>query len=201
MKKILYFIVLAAIAFSCKPEAYVGDLDSPIGNWEGIGCDYYFKGDLVGDADSSYYSAMTFYKEGLCCIEGVKGAFPYSYDAQTHILQIDAIYWAVLNLHSEDMTLKYLGRTYATPPSTDSKAEGEDGNTGEDQGPEPDSNGIILPVEYRGTTIQADENDYYYMDNTGNKVYCSFVGQRNAEGLMNVALWYDTRTDYYVPMK
>ena len=93
MKKILFIIALGLLA-ACKPEAYVGPLDSPEGNWEGIGCDYYFNGELVGDADSSFYSAMTFYKEGLCCIEGVKGAFPYEYDPQTHILQVDSTYWA-----------------------------------------------------------------------------------------------------------
>jgi hypothetical protein len=26
------------------------------------------------------------------------------------------------------------------------------------------------------------------------------VGQLNAEGLMDIALWYDTRTDYYGPL-
>ena len=91
MKKILFIIALGLLA-ACKPEAYVGPLDSPEGNWEGIGCDYYFNGELVGDADSSFYSAMTFYKEGLCCIEGVKEHFhtnmtlrPISFRSIPHI--------------------------------------------------------------------------------------------------------------------
>ena len=202
--------LLAALAFACKPAAYVGPLDSPIGNWQEAGCDFYFNGTNVGDADSSYYSAMTFYKDGLCCIEGVKGAFPYDYNSQTHILQIDSLYWAVVNLHSEDMTLKYLGRIYPTPPSADEvKSEGtgdaEDGGSEgevpeEDLGPKPDKNGIILPVEYRGVTISADENDYYYIDATGNKIYCTPVGQIDSNGRMEIALWYDTRTDYYGPL-
>ncbi len=199
MRKILYIIVAGLLFFACKPEAYVGPLDSPIGNWQGIGCDYYFNGELTGDADSSYYSAMTFYKEGLVCIEGVKGAFPFSYDPQTHILQIDSLSWAVVNLHSEDMTLKYLGRIYPTPPSSENIVKSDDGGD-EDQGPKPDKNGIILPVEYRGFTIEADSNDYYYLTSSGSKVYCTPVGQLNAEGLMDIALWYDTRTDYYGPL-
>ena len=104
MKKIFYIIACGLLFFACMPEAYVGPLDSPIGNWQGSECDYYFNGELVGDADSTYYSAMTFYKEGLVCIEGVKGAIPFSYDPQAHILQIDSLSWAVVNLHSEDMT-------------------------------------------------------------------------------------------------
>ena len=210
MKKILYIIVSGLLLFACKPEAYVGPLDSPVGNWQGIGCDYYFNGDLVGDADSSYYSAMTFYKEGLVCIEGLKGAFPFSYDPQTHILQIDSLSWAVVNLHSEDMTLKYLGRIYPTPPSADEvKSEGTgDAEAGgsegevpeEDLGPKPDKNGIILPANYQGFTIEADSNDYYYINSSGSKIYCTPVGQLNAEGIMDIALWYDTRTDYYGPL-
>ena len=203
MKKIVYISALIILALSCKPAAYVGPLDTPEGNWDGIGCDYYFNGELVGDADSSYYSAMTFYKDGLCCIEGVKGAFPYKYESQTHILQIDSLSWAVLNLHSEDLTLKYLGRIYPTPPSSDevkSEDSENDKEEGEEQGPKPDKNGIILPAEYKGFVISADSNDYYYIDAAGSKIYCTPVGQKNSDGLMEIALWYDTRTDYYVPL-
>ena len=201
MKKIIYISALIILALSCRPAAYVGPLDSPEGNWEGIGCDYYFNGELVGDADSSYYSAMTFYKDGLCCIEGVNGAFPYKYEPQTHILQIDSLSWAVLNLHSEDMTLKYLGRIYPTPPSSEEvKSEEDDQEEDIDQGPKPDRNGIILPAEYKGFTISADSNDYYYINASGSKIYCIPVGVKNAEGLMEITLWYDTRTDYYIPL-
>ena len=219
MKNILYMTMLAALLFACKPAAYVGPLDSPIGNWQQAGCDFYFNGENVGDADSSYYSAMTFYKEGLICIEGVKGAFPYNYDPQTHILQIDSTSWAVQTLHSEEMVLKYLGRIYPTPPSEDGTVKSDEGNEGdtdeevtesegndgegtpeEDLGPKPDKNGIILPAGYKGFSIDADENSYYYINATGNKIYCIPVGQINAEGLMDIALWYDTRTDYYEPL-
>ncbi|MBQ2874864.1 MAG: hypothetical protein IJE85_06160 [Bacteroidales bacterium] len=212
MKKIIYIAAAALMLFACKPEAYVGPLDSPVGNWEGIGCDFYFNGELVGDADSSFYSAMTFYKGGLCCIEDVKGAFPYKYDAQSHILQIDSVYWAVQNMHSEDLTLKFLGRIYPTPPSAEEEVKSDedgsdeggeegDGSEGEEeQGPKPDKNGIILPVEYKGVTISADENDYFYTDSNGSKIYCTPVGEKNEEGIMAIALWYDTRTDYYIPL-
>lgn len=210
MKKILYMILLTALFFACKPAAYFGPLDSPIGNWQQAGCDFYFNGENVGDADSSYYSAMTFYKEGLCCIEGVKGAFPYSYDSQTHILQIDSTSWAVQTLHSEEMTLKYLGRIYPTPPSEDTVVKSDEETEGdenegeetpeEDIGPKPDKNGIILPAEYKGFTIETDKNSYYYINATGSKIYCIPVGQKNADGLMEIALWYDTRTDYFEPL-
>jgi hypothetical protein len=219
MKKILYMIAMGLLFFACKPEAYVGPLDSPLGNWDGIRCEYYFNGEHVGDADTTYYSAMTFYKEGLCCIEGVKGAFPFLYDDQANTLQIDSLLWEVINLHTEDMTLKYLGRIYpALPPADevqpaetndnpDSESDMEDGEVPEeggqpeeDQGPKPDKNGIILPVEYQGFTIDADPNDYYYINSNGSKTYCTPVGQLNAEGIMDITLWYDTRTDYYGPL-
>lgn len=211
MKKILYIALSVALFFACKPEAYNGPLDTPVGNWQQAGCDYYFNGENVGDADSSYYSAMTFYKDGLCCIEGVKGAFPYNYDSQTHILQIDSIYWAVQNLHSEDMTLKFLGRIYPAPPSDETELKSDDSadddngeepgeGSEEDNGPEADRNGIILPAEYKGFSISADENDYFYIDMEGNKIYCTPVGQMNSDGLLDIALWYDTRTDYYEPL-
>lgn len=201
MRKTLYVALLASMLISCKPAEYVGPLDSPIGNWAGTGCEYFFNGELVAEADSSYYSAITFYKEGLCCIEGIKGAFPYEYDPQEKILQIDSLIWSVKNLHSEDLTLKYLGRIYPDGPMPESEDEetDEDEST-EDQGPVPDKNGIILPVEYRGFTISADENDYFYIDRSGNTIYCTPVGSRNAEGLMEIALWYDTRTDRFGPL-
>ena len=219
MKKILYMIALGLLFFACKPEAYEGPLDSPLGNWDGIRCEYYFNGEHVGDADTTYYSAMTFYKEGLCCIEGVKGAFPFLYDDQANTLQIDSLLWEVINLHTEDMTLKYLGRIYpALPPAdevqpaetNDNPVSGSDmedgevteevGQPEEDQGPKPDKNGIILPVVYQGFTIDADPNDYYYINSNGSKTYCTPVGQLNAEGIMDITLWYDTRTDYYGPL-
>jgi hypothetical protein len=219
MKKTFYILISGLILFACKPEAYVGPLDSPIGNWDGIRCEYYFNGENVGDADTTYYSAMTFYKEGLCCIEGVKGAFPFLYDDQANTLQIDSLLWEVINLHTEDMTLKYLGRIYpALPPAdevqsaetndnpdsgsdmADGEVPEEVGQPEEDQGPKPDKNGIILPVEYQGFTIDADPNDYYYINSNGSKTYCTPVGQLNAEGIMDITLWYDTRTDYYGPL-
>lgn len=208
MKKILYCTLLAFTLLSCKPDAYVGPLDSPLGNWDGIGCEYFFNGELVALADSAFYPAMTFYKEGLCCIEGMKGAFPYGYDPQTKILQIDSLIWAVENLHTEDMTLKLMGRIYPSHPDEtvkseeDGSTEGEEGegNEGGEQGPQPDSNGIILPVEYKGFVISADENDYFYTDGNGNKIYCTPVGTIGTDGLMVITLWYDTRTDHYGPL-
>ena len=53
MKKILYIALSVALFFACKPEAYNGPLDTPVGNWQQAGCDYYFNGENVGDADSS----------------------------------------------------------------------------------------------------------------------------------------------------
>ena len=115
-------------------------------------------------------------------------------------------------MHSEDLTLKFLGRIYPTPPSaeeevksdedgSDEGSEEGDGSEGEEeQGPKPDKNGIILPVEYKGVTISADENDYFYTDSNGSKIYCTPVGEKNEEGIMAIALWYDTRTDYYIPL-
>lgn len=186
----------------CKPEAYVGPLDSPIGNWEGARCEYYFNGEMIAEADSSTYSAITFYKDGLCCIEGIKGAFPYTYDPQSNILQVDSTFWEVQKMHSEEMILKFLEKLYpaSLPAKTDTEGSEEDEDSEEESGPEPDSNGIILPIEYRGVTISADENDYFYLDSHGNKIYCTFEGKRNADGLMIINLWYDSRIDHYIPL-
>ena len=116
MKKILIYIACLAgfLAVSCKPDAYTGPLDSPVGNWEGTRSQYLFNGEQVADIDSCETTAISFYKQGLCCIEGVKGAFAYTYDQKTGYLQIDNSLWQVITLTGAEVVMQYLYTAY--PP-------------------------------------------------------------------------------------
>ena len=93
MKRLITGILAAAALIACKPETYTGPLDSPIGSWDGVKAEYYFNGELVGQVEECQYSAISFYKEGLCCIEGVKGTFPYTYEHSSGTLVIDNTIW------------------------------------------------------------------------------------------------------------
>lgn len=217
MRKI-YTVLLAVIAISiasCEPEVYTGPLDSPIGSWEGIRSDYYFNGELAANVDSCETTAISFYKQGLCCIEGVKGAFPFIYDDSHSLLQIDSTLWAVEKLMGTEMVLSYLYRILpqSAEPAAELKAElmnetqepTEPEEPVEPEVPEepvvkPDANGFILPIEYMGVTINADEYGYYYINRTESIVYCNFKGWKNADKTWTVDFWYDTHTDYFIPL-
>lgn len=216
MKKLISILLAMAAFASCQPEVYTGPLDSPVGNWDGVKSEYCFNGERVGEAEGCEYTAISFYPDGLCCIEGLKGAFPYSYDNSTGMMYIDNTVWAVQTMTGAELVMEYLETIF---PEDDQSSEGlpqpdgsdtsEEGETEEPGEPEvkPDENGLILPIEYEGVTIYADNNGYYY--EAGNeKIYCKFFGSRDdagkilkdESGAVIIDFWYDTHTDYFIPL-
>ena len=104
------------MVLSCKPEVYTGPLDSPVGNWEGYKGEFYFNGEKVAELDSCSIKAISFYKQGFCCIENVKGAFPYTYDHASGDLQIDSTRWNVPTLTGAEMVMKFIDRILPPEP-------------------------------------------------------------------------------------
>lgn len=243
MKRLIY-IALAFLAFSCKPAPYLGPLDSPVGNWDGYKGEYFFDGELVAELDSCEFKGISFYKQGYCCIEGVKGAFPFIYNESNGDLQIDSTLWSVPTLTGEGMVMKFVDRIYPPEPEPEPEPEpapepenpeGENPEGGDEDSPEdtpeaeepghgsgadpetdpeqpeepeepaepevkPDKNGVILPAEYKGFTIEANKNGYFYMNAAGKKVYCGFKGWKNEADSLIIDFWYDSSTNYFVPM-
>lgn len=243
MKRLIY-IALAFLAFSCKPAPYLGPLDSPVGNWDGYKGEYFFDGELVAELDSCEFKGISFYKQGFCCIEGVKGAFPFIYNESNGDLQIDSTLWSVPTLTGEGMVMKFVDRIYPPEPEPENPEgenpeggdpEGGDPEGGDEGSPEetpeteepehgsgadpetdpeqpeepeepaepevkPDKNGVILPAEYKGFTIEANKNGYFYMNAAGKKVYCGFKGWKNETDSLIIDFWYDSSTNYFVPM-
>ena len=205
-------VIAALAAFAaCQPEAYTGPLDYPDGSWEGIRSEYFFNGEKVADVDSCETLGVSFYKQGLCCFEGVKGAFPFKYDDQTRYLQIDSSLWEVSVLTGAELVMTYLYTLYPSEPETPEVAS-EDGEEPdqpsepeepvEPEVPEvkPDKNGVILPAEYNGCEISADKNGYFYIDESAEKVYCKFKGWTDQEKTLIIDFWYDRHTDYFIPL-
>ena len=232
MKRLIY-IAFAFLAFSCKPAPYLGPLDSPVGNWDGYKGEYFFNGEMVAELDSCEFKGISFYKQGYCCIEGVKGAFPFIYNESNGDLQIDSTLWSVPTLTGERMVMKFVDRIYPPEPepepenpeggdpeggdegSPDETPETEEPGHGSGADPEtdleqpeepsepevkPDENGVILPAEYKGFTIEANKNGYFYMNAAGKKVYCGFKGWKNEADSLIIDFWYDSSTNYFVPM-
>ena len=205
--------VLAAFA-ACQPEVYTGPLDYPQGNWDGIRSEYFFNGEKVADVDSCETLGVSFYKQGLCCFEGVKGAFPYTYDNETKYLQIDSTLWEVSVLTGAELVMTYLYTLYPSEPEEPETAEvaSEEGEESvepsepeepvEPEVPEvkPDKNGVILPAEYNGCEINADKNGYFYINETAEKVYCKFKGWTDQDKTLIIDFWYDRHTDYFIPL-
>ena len=249
MKRLIYIISLAFLAFACKPAPYLGPLDSPVGNWEGYRGEYFFNGEKVAELDSCEFKGISFYKQGFCCIEGVKGAFPFIYNESNGDLQIDSALWSVPTLTGEGMIMKFVDRIYPPEPEPenpeggkpkDENPEGGDPEGGNSEGgdegspeetpeteepghgtgadsetdpeqpvepeepvePEvkPDKNGVILPAEYKGFTIEANKNGYFYMNAAGKKVYCGFKGWKNEADSLIIDFWYDTSTNHLIPL-
>ena len=209
MKKIIIYIVCLTgfLAVSCKPDAYTGPLDSPVGNWEGIRSQYLFNGEQVADIDSCETTAISFYKQGLCCIEGVKGAFAYTYDQETGYLQIDNSLWQVLTLTGAEVVMQYLYTVYPpeeTPevaPASEETPETPD-TPEEPEVPEvkPDANGVILPAEYNGFTIESNTNGYFYKNEADETIYCNFKGWKNEADSLIIDFWYDSHIDHFIPL-
>lgn len=209
MKKIIIYIACLAgfLAVSCKPDAYTGPLDSPVGNWEGVRSQYLFNGEQVADIDSCETTAISFYKQGLCCIEGKKGAFPYIYDQETGHLQIDNTLWQVLTLTGAEVVMQYLytayppEETHEVAPASEETPETPD-TPEEPEVPEvkPDANGVILPAEYNGFTISSNTNGYFYKNEADETVYCNFKGWKNEADSLIIDFWYDSHIDHFIPL-
>ena len=208
-------VIAALAAFAaCQPEAYTGPLDYPDGSWEGIRSEYFFNGEKVADVDSCETLGVSFYKQGLCCFEGVKGAFPYTYDNETKYLQIDSTLWEVSVLTGAELVMTYLYTLYPSEPEepeTPEVASEEGEEPVEPSEPEepvepevpevkPDKNGVILPAEYNGCEINADKNGYFYINETAEKVYCKFKGWTDQDKTLIIDFWYDRHTDYFIPL-
>lgn len=246
MMKRFAIILSVLLLAACKPDAYLGPLDSPVGNWEGYKGEFYFNGEKVAELDSCSIKAISFYKQGFCCIENVKGAFPYTYDHASGDLQIDSTRWNVPTLTGAEMVMEFIDRILppepvvpekpvepekpsepAGPGDTETPGEVETpeddgpavetenpedpGDAGEPTEPEepeepvepevkPDANGVILPAEYKGFTINADKNGYYYENASGKTVYCNFRGVKDASDVLTIDFWYDTTTSYFRPL-
>lgn len=233
MKRIIY-IAFAFIAIACQPDPYLGPLDSPVGNWDGYKGEYFFNGEKVAELDSCEFKGISFYKQGYCCMEGVKGAFPYVYNESNGDLQIDSTLWHVPTLTGAEMIMEFVDRIYPTEPepepenpeggnSEGENPEGGDPEGGDEGSPEetpetdteqpeepeepaepevkPDKNGVILPAEYKGFTIEANKNGYFYMNAAGKKVYCNFKGWKNEADSLIIDFWFDSSTNYLAPLK
>lgn len=183
MKKYLILIFGIALTAACKPDTYTGPLESPEGNWEGIRTDYFFDGDMVGETETCEYTAISFYKQGLCCIENVKGAFPYTYDHDSGELTIDGRLWHVTTLTGAEMVMCCSVKALPVP---------EEG-TEEEESPEAPT------YEFEGFTIMSDVTGYYYMkgDTT---VRCNYVETTDENGEPQIAFWYDSHTDHFIPL-
>lgn len=180
MKRLITSIVAIAAMTACKPETYTGPLDSPVGSWDGVRAEYYFNGELAGEVEECQYKAISFYKEGLCCIEGIKGAFPYVYEHSSGLLVIENTIWTVPTLTGAEMVLKYLETTF------------QEGSLFESQ--------LALPIEYKGVSINADDYGYYYENGQGDKTYCNYNGTKDEAGTVTINFWYDTHTDHFIPL-
>ena len=177
MKRFLILIGLISL-FACKPEVYLGPLDSPIGNWQGVISKYYFNGEYVYEAPGCTYSAISFYKDSLCCIEGVKGAFKWNYTSDSLI--VDTTVWRVSELTGKMMNLDYLG---VIEQNASGITEGES----------------TAAYEYNKTAIYSDGLKYWYMDAEGIAVACFPIVGKATDGSDSTICWWNTRSDFYKP--
>ena len=205
MKKLLFISFILMLAAACQPDAYTGPLDSPIGNWEGIRSEYYFNGEKVADIDSCETKGIAFYKQGLCCIQGVKGAFPFVYNSESQYLQIDSSLWEVSILTGAEIVMTYLYTLYPADPAALNEDTTEPETPEEPTEPEepevlPDANGVILPAEFNGRIIESNKNGYYYINDAEEIIYCKFKGVREADGKLYIQFWFDQHTDYFIPL-
>ena len=203
MRKLIIFFAAALALAACKEKIYTGPLNSPVGSWDGVKTEYYFNGEWVGETQECEYPAISFYEGGLCCIEGVKGAFPYTYDNASGMLQIDSTVFGVRTLTGVEFVIEYIETILPEEVQPDSDSEPPE-VPAEPEVPEvqPDKNGIILPVEYEGLIINADDNGYYYeigVEGT-ERIYCNFFGGKDEAGTMIIDFWYDNYTAHYIPL-
>ncbi len=198
MKGILKTLILVCGALvaisSCKPDIYKGPLDNPYGNWLGVHTDYFFNSETVAQTDACGYSVISFYRQGLCCIEGHKGTLPFSYDHESSSLEVGQDRWTVTTLTGAEMVLEFIETVIPEPEPDDNG--GEDTDTDDGSG---DGNGIKLPAEFKGMTITSDGTAYFYTDKNGKQIRCYFVGTKDENGTTRVDFWFDTHNDRFVP--
>lgn len=205
MKGILKTLILVCGALvaisSCKPDIYKGPLDNPYGNWLGVHTDYFFNSETVAQTDACGYSVISFYRQGLCCIEGHKGTLHFSYDHESSSLEVGQDRWTVTTLTGAEMVLEFIETVIPEPEPDDNGGETgteEGSGNGNEDGSE-DGNGIKLPAEFKGMTITSDGTAYFYTDKNGNQVRCYFAGTKDENGRTKVDFWFDTHTDRFVP--
>lgn len=198
MKGILKTLILVCGALvaisSCKPDIYKGPLDNPYGNWLGVHTDYFFNSETVAQTDACGYSVISFYRQGLCCIEGHKGTLPFSYDHESSSLEVGQDRWTVTTLTGAEMVLEFIETVIPEPEPDDNGGEETDTDDGSGDG-----NGIKLPAEFKGMTITSDGTAYFYTDKNGKQIRCYFVGTKDENGTTRVDFWFDTYTDRFVP--
>ena len=192
MRKLLILLGILTLA-SCKPEVYLGPLDSPLGNWKSQASKYYFDGENVYENEECAYRAISFYKDSLCCIEGVKGAFRWTLDNDS--LVVDTLAWKVVEMTGANLILDYLGIVEKTPEDTPTVTA----ETGDDSQPEvtDPTPADPLPVEYKGKTIETDGNSYWYAGSSGEQIRCWPVEGLDEDGKETIICWWDSRTDTY----
>ena len=194
MKKVIFaFAVAMILSVACKPKVYLGPLDSPIGNWRSSESIYYFNEKTVWQDNSCEYSAISFYKDSLCCIEGRKGAFKYYMSEVDDSLVVDSIAW-----HIEELTGRFLKLDYLEDLRWKSEAaeEGTDDGSSSNGTKEP----IVLPVQYEGMTIVSDgKKGYMYSDAEGNDIPCRYISHTDENGDLVIDCWFDSRHDTYKP--
>lgn len=205
MKGILKTLILVCGALvaisSCKPDIYKGPLDNPYGNWLGVHTDYFFNSETVAQTDACGYSVISFYRQGLCCIEGHKGTLHFSYDHESSSLEVGQDRWTVTTLTGAEMVLEFIETVIPEPEPDDNGGETgteEGSGNGNEDGSE-DGNGIKLPAEFKGMTITSDGTAYFYTDKNGNQVRCYFAGTKDENGTTKVDFWFDTHKDRFVP--
>ena len=165
------------MVLSCKPEVYTGPLDSPVGNWKGSWSEYFFDSEEVGElANSCRYSAISFYEDSLCCIEGVKGAFHWSYQADSLVIDSTTV-WSVEELYGNRMTLRLLEDREPLQLKTQDY--------------------ITVPLEYKGKAIDAYRFGYFYLNETSDTVQCQPAAHMEPDSTSTVDFWYDSQRDTY----
>ena len=162
---------------SCKPEVYTGPLDSPVGNWRGKWSEFFFNSEIVGDlSDACEYSAISFYKDSLCCIEGIKGAFHYSFSGDSLVIDSTSV-WAMEELYGDHMVIRHLEErrpvTYKTYEY------------------------ITVPVEYRGMTIDTCRTGYFYLNQYNDTIQCRPISHMEPDSTYTTDFWFDSRRDRY----
>ena len=180
MRRLLTLLAFLAIV-ACKPEVYLGPLDSPMGNWKSIESKYFFNGEHVYDTPVGTYSAISFYKDSLCCIEGKKGVFKWSYSADSLI--VDSTIWRVTELSGKMMNLDFLKDIEKASPDTEVVSKEDTPDT----------------YEYKETVIYSDGSKYWYVSADGAKVPCFPIKEKTSDGTETTICWWNTRSDSYIP--